>query len=68
MDAAEYASIPVTDEIIRSQAKIIQARLQDEAVKELYARFEMSNRWTQRFKNRHNFGRLGIHGQSGDVD
>lgn len=62
MDAAEYARIPVTDEIIRTQAKIIQARLEDAGVEELYDGFEMSNGWTQRFKNRHNFGRLRTHG------
>ena len=68
MDAAEYARIPVTDEIIRTQAKIIQARLEDAGVEEPYDGFEMSNGWTQRFKNRHNFGRLRTHGQSGDID
>ena len=68
MDAAEYARIPVSDEIIHTQAKIIQARLEDAAVEEPYDGFEMSNGWTQRFKNRHNFGPLQTHGQSADVD
>ena len=68
MDAAEYARVPVTDEIIRTQAKIIQTKLENAGVEEPYDGFEMSNGWTQRFKNRHNFGRLRAHGQSGEVD
>jgi len=68
MDAAKYARIPVTDEIIHTQAKIIQAKLEDAEVEEPYDGFEMSNGWAQRSKNRQNFGRLRTHGQSGDVD
>lgn len=37
-------------------------------MEEPYDGFEMSNGWTQRFKNRHNFGRLRTHGESGEVD
>ena len=51
IDAAEYAQIPVTDNIIRTQAKIIQAKLESVGVEEPYDGFERSNGWTQRFKN-----------------
>jgi len=68
IDAAEYAKVPVTDDIIRAQAKIIQEELERVNVNEPYDGFEMSNGWLQRFKNRHNIGRLRTHGQSGDVD
>jgi len=43
MDAAEYARVLVTDEIIRTQAKIIQTRLENAGVEEPYDGFEMSN-------------------------
>ena len=68
IDAAEYAKVPVTDDIIRAQAKVIQQELERIEVDEPYDGFEMSNGWLRRFKNRHNFGRLRSHGQSGDVD
>jgi len=68
IDAAEYAKVLVTDDIIRVQAKIIQEELKRVDVNALYDGFEMSNGWLQCFKNHHNIGRLRTHGQSGDVD
>ncbi|CUS07543.1 unnamed protein product [Tuber aestivum] len=68
IDAAEYAKVQVTDDIIRAQARIIQEELVRANVDKPYDGFEMSNGWLQRFKNRHNIGRLRTHGQSGDID
>ena len=68
IDAAEYAKVPVTDDIIRAQAGIIQQELDRVGVDEPYDGFEMSNEWLKRFKNRHNFGRFQTRGQSGDVN
>jgi len=68
IDAAEYAKVPVTNDIIRAQAGIIQQELDRVGVNEPYDGFEMSNGWLKRFKNRHNFGILQTRGQSGDVD
>jgi len=68
IDAAEYAEVPVTDDIIRVQAGIIQQELGRVGVDEHYDGFEMSNAWLKQFKKRHNFGRLQTRGQSGDVD
>jgi len=68
IDAPECAKVPVTDNIIRAQAKIIQKELERIEIDEPYDGFEMSNGWLPRFKNRHNFGRLRAHRQSGDVD
>ena len=68
IDAAEYAKVPVTNDIIRAQATIIQQELERVGVDEPYDGFEMSNGWLKQFKNRHNFGRLRARGQSGKVD
>lgn len=69
IDAAEEAQVPVTDEIIRTQGGIIQAKLVDSGVTdEQYDGFEMSGGWLARFKAHHNIGVLRKHGQSGDVN
>lgn len=68
IDAAEYAKVPVTDDVIRAQATTIRQELESMGVDEPYDGFEMSNGWLKRFKNRHNFGRLRARGQSGEVD
>lgn len=68
IDAAEIARVPVTDDIIRSQARIVQGQLKNAGVEEDYTNFELSAGWLYNFKSRYNIGRLKRHGQSGQVD
>jgi len=58
MDAAEYAKVPITDNVIRAQVTTIRQELENVDVDKSYDGFKMSNGWLKRFKNRHNFGRL----------
>ena len=53
IDAAEYAKVPVTEDVIRAQATTIQQELKSTSmgVDEPYYGFEMSNGWLKRFKN-----------------
>lgn len=68
IDAAEYERVPVTDDVIRSQAIVIQQTLSKIGCEEDYTNFELSQGWLARFKERHTIGRLKRHGESGSVD
>ena len=68
IDAAEYASVSVTDEIIYAQAKVVIGQLTDRGVDEGYESFDFSSGWLHRFKTLFQIGRLTRHGHSGDVD
>lgn len=68
IDAAEYARVPVTDDIIRAQATIIQRQLKNAGIDEGYDSFEMSGGWLFNFKGRFNIGRLRRHGEAGKID
>lgn len=66
IDAAEAVRMPITDEVIRIQGKMIADRLGvlDEC-KENYDNFEMSSGWLQGFKQRHNIDQHKRHRQAG---
>ena len=68
IDAAEHASVSVTDEVIYAQAKVVIEQLIDRGVDEGYESFDFSSGWLHRFKTRFQIGRLTRHGHSGDVD
>lgn len=67
INAAESACIPVTNDIIRSQAKIVQQQLNNAGVDEDYENFEMSPAWLQNFKSCYSFGHLKHHGEAGMI-
>lgn len=68
VDAAEYARVPVTDNVLRAQSLVIQERLTEIGCEEIYSEFTMSNGWLQKVKERHLIGRLKHHGEAGSVD
>lgn len=68
IDAAEYERVPVTDDVIRSQAMVIQQTLSRIGCEEDYTSFELLQGWLARFKEPHTIGRLKRDGESGSVD
>lgn len=68
VDAIDIARVPITDQIIRSQAKIVQSQLTAAGVEEDYSSFELSPGWLRNFKARYGTGRLYRHGEAGAVD
>jgi len=68
VDAAEYARVPVTDDVLRAQSLVVQDHLTKIGCEEIYSEFTMSNGWLQKFKERHLIGRLKRHGEAGSVD
>lgn len=68
VDAAEYAKVPVTDDVLRAQSLVVQEKLAEIGCEEIYSEFTMSNGWLQKFKERHLIGRLKRHGEAGSVD
>jgi hypothetical protein len=68
IDAAESQRVPVTDDVIRSQTKIIQSQLVQAAVNENYENFELSSGWLANFKTRFNIGRLKNYSDAPTID
>lgn len=68
IDAAEFANVPVTDDVLRAQARVIQAKLIAIGCEEDYTGFFLSPGWLQKFKARSMIGRLKRHGEAGSTD
>jgi len=68
VDAAEFANVPVTDDVLRAQAEVIQTKLIAIGCDEDYTGFVLSTGWLQKFKARAMIGRLKRHGEAGSTD
>jgi len=68
VDAAEFANVPVTDDVLRAQAEVIQTKLIAIGCEEDYTGFALSPGWLQKFKARSMIERLKRHRESGSTD
>jgi len=68
VDAAEEGKVPVTNDGLRAQSRVIQKKLIEIGWEEEYTDFGFSGGWLRRFKDPHMIGRLKRHEEAGSVN
>ena len=68
VEAAEFANVLVTHDVLRAQAEVIQTKLIDISCEEDYTGFALSPGWLQKFRTRSMIGRLKQYGEFGSTN